>query len=89
MARQRPNAFNVMMRQIYGDLDKEQRDLLGINRDELKAVYEAGFEPGRTGWDTRSSVDARQEFFEYMNDYGYDISDFPWEAWRENYANAA
>ena len=55
----------------------------GIDDDEVQQMFYEGWINSDNTPDER--FDARQEFMDWMEEAGYDVSDFDWEDWRDWY----
>ena len=66
----------------YG-LTQEELDPFGLTEDDMRYMFDVGWVAGNVDPDEREQ--ARDEFFEYLTELGYDVSDFDWDAWRDWY----
>lgn len=55
----------------------------GISSDELKELFAIGFIDESASPEERE--EARDLWWDIMEDLGYDVSDFDWDSWRDWY----
>ncbi len=71
---------------IYG-LTKEELAEYGTSERHMRHLFDVGFVREDVSPNRRHK--ARDEFFEWISELGYDLDDFDWDAWREQYAETA
>lgn len=67
----------------HNPTENELEVMYGISEDDLKDLFEMAFIADNVSHEERE--EAREMFFDWMEDFGYDASDFDWDAWRDWY----
>lgn len=75
----RADIDEIFNNSTYGITNSDLRSY-DLTWNELREAFD-------DGWISGQSQDARDRFFDYLADLGYDTTDFDWDAWREWYSD--